>query len=236
MQFSLLSLLAVSDAAGSTGKMTVGTAVTGASCEYANEQDGGLNSPAATSRYISENRYCAVGSLYKSGAGCGDCFEVSYDGSSGTNPGTAGHAKVQVVNSAEATDFVCHKDVFKTITGGSTGIYPVTFKPISCSTKSATGVATVLDGDNKYYTKVIFSDLPYAVAAATLTVNSKSFEMSRVQGATFMASTDGSQGVVSFKMTLSDGSHKELKECFSSWPVKTLSSCAPSMAIETMVV
>jgi len=215
-------------AAADTGTMTVGTAAVGASCEYANSENGGLDSPAATSPYVKSNHFCAANpAKFAGGAGCGECFEVTYGGSGGTNPGMAGSAVVQVVNSADAVDFTCHVDVFKAITGASTGQFPVSFKPVRCDVASDRGVATILDGNNAYFTKAIFSDLPHAVASAQIEVDGLWFSMNRLGGATFVSSLSGGTGGVSFKLTLSDGSTVSLNSCFSSWPVSTGSSCTP---------
>jgi len=200
----------------------------GGSCEYANEVDGGAKSPAATSPHIATGRYCGVNAnLFAAGAGCGACYNVSYNGEGGTNPGSAGWEVVQVVNLADI-DFACNKDVFQSITGSSTGVFPITYNKIACEVDSSAGVATVLDGNNAYFTKAIFSDLPFAVSSAKLKVGSKSFPMKRVAGATFVASTDGTGPSASFELTLADGSINEMAPCFSSWPVATGSSCVPT--------
>jgi len=215
----------------SSGEMSViGSGLDGG-CEYADATDGGTKSPAATSPHIVSGRYCGVNlEKYAEGAGCGACYNVSYSGEGGTDKGRAGWEVVQVVNIAENVDFACNKDVFESITGASTGIFPVTYHKMACEVDSSVGVASVLDGNNAYYTKAIFSDLPYAVSSAKLKIGSKSFPMSRVAGATFKASTDGTQASASFELTLADGSINKMAPCFTSWPVTTDSSCAPAAA------
>lgn len=202
-------------------------AIVGASCEYANEQDGGLDSPAATSPYITNQHYCgADSSVYDEGSGCGSCFNVSYDGSDATDPGVAGWAIVQVVNTGDK--FTCHETVFEEITGATTGIFPVTYTPYECETESE-GVVTVLDGDNAYYVKAIFSDMPAGVDSAVINVANAEYTMSRNgEGATFVASTNGESGAASFTMTLTDGSNVALEPCFDSWPQPTDASCSPT--------
>jgi hypothetical protein len=236
-QFAIVASVAVTSVAiESAGDMTLGGSVVGASCEYANEQDGGHKSPAATSQYIASRRYCAADAKkFANGAGCGACYNVSYSGEGGTDPGRPGWAVVQVVDLADSVDFACHGDVFDSVTGATTGVFPITYKPVACETTSASGVAMVLDGDNAYYTKAIFSDLPYAVAEATLKVGRKSFPMQRVGGATFMASTDGTAGAASFDLTLADGGVSKVAPCFEEWPVATDSSCGAS-ATRALVV
>eukprot|EP00419_Tripos_fusus_P012369 CAMPEP_0172663102 /NCGR_PEP_ID=MMETSP1074-20121228/5714_1 /TAXON_ID=2916 /ORGANISM="Ceratium fusus, Strain PA161109" /LENGTH=428 /DNA_ID=CAMNT_0013479049 /DNA_START=125 /DNA_END=1411 /DNA_ORIENTATION=- len=198
----------------------------GASCEYGNAAIGGMHSPAATSPYITQRAYCAVNArLYRQGAACGQCFRVSYEGGPATPKGKPGSLVVQVVNSGRTT-FDCHEAAFKKITGSTEGIYPINFEPVQCETAPDGPVATVLDGDNAFYTKVIFSNLPSAVSGAKLKVGSKIFAMQRNSGATWRASTDGSHGAAaSFTLMLDDGSTLENVMGFKSWPVKTGASC-----------
>jgi hypothetical protein len=220
------SLIAAAEAG--TGHMSVlGGSVVGGKCEYANPANGGAGSPAATSPHVVSGRYCGVSEkMFAGGASCGACYKVSYSGEGGTNPGKAGSAVVQVVNQASEV-FACHKDVFQTITGATTGIFPITYTEVPCEVESVVGVATVLDGNNAYYTKAIFSDLPHAVSSARLKIGKKSFPMNRAGGATFSANTDGTLASASFELTLADGSINTLASCFKSWPVATASWCAP---------
>lgn len=220
----------------SSGHMSVlGGSVVDGKCEYADTTNGGAKSPAATSPHVVSGRYCGVSEkMFAGGASCGACYKISYSGEGGSNPGRAGSAVVQVVNQA-SEDFACHKDVFNTITGATTGIFPITYTEVACEVQSAVGVATVLDGKNAYYTKAIFSDLPHAVSSAKLKIGKNSFPMDRVAGATFKANTDGNLASASFEITLADGSINKLAPCFKSWPVATGSSCAPKASKESVV-
>merc|ERR1712086_1138316 len=181
--------------------------------------NGGAKSPAATSPHVVSGRYCGVSEkIFAGGARCGACYKVSYSGEGGTNPGRAGSAVVQVVDQASEV-FACHKDVFQSITGATTGIFPITYTEVACEVESAVGVATVLDGNNAYCTKAIFSDLPHAVSSAKLKIGTESIPMKRVAGATFVASTpSGTQASASFELTLADGSINKMAPCFKSWP------------------
>ncbi|CAE7793546.1 EXPA12 [Symbiodinium microadriaticum] len=209
------------------------TTIVGGSCEYANAANGGLGSPAASSPYIASEGYCAVDStLYSSGGACGSCWRVSYDGSPATDPGVPGSLVVQVVDSGSAKAFDCHLTAFQRITGASTGVFPITYEPVDCDVGSAGPVATVLDGDNAWYTKVIFSNLVSAVMKADLFLGESAFTMSRVSGATWSASTAGKRDAASFSVTLDTGDIIAFR-CFDSWPVPTGSSCTGPPSIST---
>merc|ERR1712218_293378 len=120
-------------------------------------------------------------------------------------------------------------DAFEAITGARTGIFPITYEPVDCEIAIDHGpVITVLDGNNAWYTKVIFSNLPTAVASAELVVNGASFGMSRVGGATWKASPEGAIGSASFAVMLQDGSRVDFRSCFGTWPVPTGSHCSAS--------
>jgi len=203
------------------------TTIVGGSCEYANAANGGLSSPAATSPYVASKAYCAADSvLYDDGAACGNCYRVVYDGSTATDPGVAGSLVVQIVDSGSAKTFDCQLAAFNTITGATTGVFPISYEPVPCETTVGGPTATVLDGNNAWYTKVIFSNLPHAVTGAMLKLGTKSFTMQRNTGATWKASLDGSSGPAAFEVTLADGSTRQLQGCFGeSWPVSTGQSC-----------
>merc|ERR1712190_605377 len=164
------------------------------------------------------------------GASCGACFRVSYDGSEATDSGRPGSMVVQIVDSGSAKTFDCQVDAFETITGARTGVFPITYEPVDCDAADGQGaVATVLDGDNAWYTKVIFSNLPAAVASAELIVNGASFDMSRAGGASWQASAGdlGSlTGSASFHVVLEEGSRMNFDSCFDSWPVPAGSHCS----------
>lgn len=203
------------------------TIIVGGSCEYANSARGGVSSPSATSPYVASHAYCAADDgLYQQGASCGACFRVSYDGSEATDDGRPGSRVVQIVDSGSAKTFDCQVDAFQAITGARTGIFPITYEPVDCETAVGHGpVATVLDGENAWYTKVIFSNLPKAVVSVELTVNGASFAMSRAGGATWKAAPGGATGRAGFVVVLQDGSSVDLGSCFDSWPVPTGSQC-----------
>merc|ERR1712038_1227853 len=157
------------------------TIIVGGSWEYANAAIGGVVAPSASSPYVAARAYCAADSnLYQQGAACGACFRVSYDGSKATDSGRPGSLVVQIVDSGSAKTFDCQVDAFETITGSRTGIFPISYEPVDCETATDGPVATVLDGNNAWYTKVIFSNLPGAVVSADNKISGKSFGMSRV--------------------------------------------------------
>eukprot|EP00928_Gymnodinium_smaydae_P090241 TRINITY_DN74069_c0_g1_i1.p1 TRINITY_DN74069_c0_g1~~TRINITY_DN74069_c0_g1_i1.p1 ORF type:complete len:763 (+),score=84.50 TRINITY_DN74069_c0_g1_i1:52-2340(+) len=211
--------------------------IVGSSCEYANAPQGGLQSPAATSPYIAAKAYCATNAaLYNNGAACGSCFNVSYDGSGGTDPGRAGSLVIQIVDSGADETFDCQVVAFEAISGATTGIFPVTYEPVACDVSSSGPVATVLDGNNAYYTKMIFSDLKESVVGATLSIAGIDYTMSRNSGATWAANTpDGKQGNldVSFELTLQGGSTVKMTNCFTDWPQATSASCSTGSPITT---
>ena len=57
----------------------------------------------------------------------------------------------QAEDSGSAKTFDCHLTAFKTITGASTGVFPITYEPMDCDAGSGGPVATVLDGNNAWY-------------------------------------------------------------------------------------
>eukprot|EP00933_Yihiella_yeosuensis_P030157 TRINITY_DN2381_c0_g3_i2.p1 TRINITY_DN2381_c0_g3~~TRINITY_DN2381_c0_g3_i2.p1 ORF type:complete len:517 (+),score=82.09 TRINITY_DN2381_c0_g3_i2:67-1617(+) len=214
-----------------TGLMTMwsdsDTTIVGGSCEYANAANGGLISPAASSPYVALRAYCAADAmLYAGGAACGSCWRVSYDGSPATDPGRPGSSIVQIVDSGSAKTFDCQVVAYEAITGSRTGVFPISYEPVECETSSGGAVATVLDGNNAWYTKVIFSNLPFAVISADISIAGTTFSMNRVGGATWSASTGGKTGVVSFLLVLDGGATASLTSCFSSWPVATGTYCS----------
>jgi len=151
---------------------------------------------------------------------------VTYDGSEGTDPGRPGSLVVQIVDSGSAKTFDCHVDAFAEITGARTGVFPIIYEPVDCDTAPGQGaVVTVLGGNNAWYTKVIFSNLPQGVHAAKLQLDGATFPMTRVGGATWSASPGGRTGVASFVVSLEGGDSVEFKDCFAQWPVPTLQSC-----------
>jgi len=201
--------------------------VRGASCEYASStataRGNGWLSP-----YVSGGNYCAVSEdLFKGGAGCGKCYSVSYDGSPASNPGRAGSAVIQVVNSGAggANRFDCFINGFKTISGSSTGIFPIKFLPVNCL--GAPPTAVILDGNNSFYVKVLFSGGATGVVSAKLRIGGAMFDMTRSSGATFYANTNGASGQASFEVSYDNGSKATIGGCFGgAWPVATSSICA----------
>merc|ERR1719401_602848 len=175
------------------------TTIVGGSCEYANAATGGTSSPAATSPYVASKAYCAAdAALYANGAHCGSCYRVSYDGSEATDAGRAGSLIVQIVDSGSAKTFDCQVEAFEAITGARTGVFPISYEPVDCNVGTGGLTATVLDGENAWYTKVVFSNLPKAVIGAELVVGGQGFSMQRSGGATWSASPDGKTGAAAF--------------------------------------
>lgn len=197
----------------------------GGSCEYAHAasiaQGNSWMQP-----YLSQSKYCAVDSaLYQNGAGCGKCYEISYLGVGGTDPGRAGTERIQVVDSGSAKEFDCVLGAFETITGTNTGIFPITYTEIPCESTPVTAV--ILDGNNAWYVKVLFAGGTTSVSAASITVGSNQWSMDRVSGATWKANLDGTTNQsVSFRIQYSNGATETLTGCFGgSWPVATSSQC-----------
>ncbi|KAL3779624.1 hypothetical protein HJC23_008963 [Cyclotella cryptica] len=203
------------------------SAVIGGSCEYA-QKISTAKSGAWLSPYITSGNYCAVSEdLFQGGAACGRCYSITYDGSSATNPGKAGNAVVQVVNSGAggSNHFDCFIDGFHTITSASTGIFPVKFSHVACQGITPP-TAVILDGNNAWYVKVLFSGGTTGVASAKIHIGGASFSMSRLSGATFSANTNGAWGQASFEVTFDNGSAVAIDGCFGgAWPVPTSSVC-----------
>jgi len=144
---------------------------------------------------------------------------------------------VQIVGYGSAKTFNCHADAFETITGARTGVFPVTYEPVDCDMPNGQGpTATVLDGMNSWYTKVIFSNLPQGVSAATLKIDGKAYAMQRSSGATWFASPGGSVGAASFEVALEGGGSVVIEDCFASWPVETGASCTGQVADRSAAV
>lgn len=105
----------------------------------------------------------------------------------------------------------------------------ITYEEVECE---GTGppTATVLDGDNAWYTKLIFSGLSRAVSSASITVGTgnQPTELARNGGATWAASTPvaiAGNVPVSFKLTLDNSDIVEMDACFNTWPQPTSASC-----------
>mmetsp|Transcript_10102 Transcript_10102/g.18819 ORF Transcript_10102/g.18819 Transcript_10102/m.18819 type:complete len:837 (-) Transcript_10102:267-2777(-) len=198
-------------------------AVTGASCEYANAATGGLQSPAAQGKYMATRTYCLANpDVYASGDACGACWRVSREGH--------GSLVVQIVGSHGGTNSLdCHRDAFEAIAGQAYGSYEVDLEPVDCDLEGGGPRATVMDGNNAWYTRVIFSNLPRAVLGARISLGGDMVEMQRVSGATWSAQLGGKEGATaSFAVTLEGGEVMNFP-CFDSWPVAGGSSCTGAM-------
>ncbi|CAE7572251.1 idp1, partial [Symbiodinium pilosum] len=137
-----------------------------------------------------------------------------------------GSLVVQVIGSHGGSNGLdCHFEAFRAITGADSGTFEVLLEPVECEVAGAGPMATILNGDNAWYTRAIFSNLPYAVLGATISVDGQATEMSRVAGATWQAQLGGSGNSASFTLQLEGGHEASFPDCFSSWPVQTGSSC-----------
>ncbi|CAE7864784.1 SLC22A6 [Symbiodinium sp. KB8] len=156
------------------------SALRGGSCEYAAVSQGGLQSPAATSKYLESRAVCIANpEIYGNGAACGSCWKAHREGQ--------GSMVVQIIGSHGGSDLGCFFDAFRTISGADSGTFEVSLEPVQCEVADAGPVATILDGNNAWYTRAIFSNLPYAVVKASILVDGKATEMQRVSGATWQA-------------------------------------------------
>ena len=206
--------------------------IVGSSCEFANIAQGGTGSPAAANPYIASGRYCAVDAeLYGGAVACGRCYRITFNGAETTETtgcNRPGAAVVMVVDSGSAAEFDCHLPVFRDISGCETGVMGIQFEQVACQ-GAGPPTATILDGGNAYFVKVLFSGLERGVDAATITVGGNAPVMMSRNGGPFQASTQGLTGVpVGFTLTLDDGSTLELANCFGNWPQTTGASCSPS--------
>jgi hypothetical protein len=202
------------------------SAVQGSSCEYAQ--------PASTAKgsswlvpHVNALRYCAVSdALYKGGLGCGQCYRITYAGVGGTDPGIAGSAIIQVVDSGSAKEFDCFLDAFTAITGAVTGVFPIQYAPVACTASPPTIV--VLDGNNSYYVKVLLAGGTTSVKSASLQIGSTTYTLDRVSGATWKAGLSGlTNQQVSFTISYADGVTEIVSRCFGGiWPVATGTQCS----------
>jgi len=221
-------------ATSAVGQMTMwsasDTTIVGGSCEYANYAQGGIASAAAQSPYALSKFYCAVSAdLYESGLGCGRCYKITFDGtdtSETTGCSTAGSAIIQVVDSGSAKEFDCQTTAFEAITGCDTGVMGITYEEVACEGPGP-ATATVIYGGDKWYTKLVFSNLPHAVATASITVGgAQPVVMSKI-GGPWAASTSAAltDVAVTFDLVLDDGSPVTMTNCFGTWPQSTGASC-----------
>lgn len=211
------------------------TEIKGSSCEYAQSVSTAQGS-SWLEPYVVPTHYCAVNDvLYQNGLGCGSCFKISYNGVGGTDPGLAGgnSAIVQVVDSGSDKEFDCFLDVFTIITGSSTGIFPITYTSVPCTTSISTEATpsptvVILDGDNAWYVKVLIAGGRTSVQALQLTLGTTTYPMERVSGATWKAQLEGLTNLpISFDVMLADKSTHIIQGCFQGlWPVPTSSQCS----------
>jgi hypothetical protein len=196
------------------------------SCEYAQSVSTAKGSSWLEPYVKNTMRYCALSeSLNQAGLGCGDCYNVSYNGVGGTDPGRAGSAVIQAVDSGSAKEFDCFLDVFEEITGATTGVFPIQYSRVECTKTGPTVV--ILDGDNAWYVKVLFAGGSSGVQSATLEIGESSYTMDRIGGATWKASLSGQEDeAVKFLLTYVDGTIDQVTDCFGgSWPVATSLQC-----------
>ena len=196
------------------------SALAGASCEYARAMPGGLESPAATSKYLKTRAVClAKSEIYASGSACGSCWKAHREGQ--------GSLVVQIIGSHGGSNSLeCHLDAFRAVAGADRGAFEVSLEPVECEVIGTGPVATILDGDNAWYTRAIFSNLPYAVVGASISVDEKAYEMRRVSGASWQANLGGSGSSAEFTLRLEGGQEATFPDCFSSWPVASGTSCS----------
>ena len=198
------------------------SAFQGGSCEYASASQGGLQSPSATSKYLESRAVCLANpAIYGNGVACGSCWKAQREGQ--------GSMVVQIIGShGGSNNLDCFFDAFNTIAGADAGTFEVSLEPVECEVTGAGPVATVVDGDNAWYTRAIFSNLPHAVLAAWISVDGKATEMRRTSGATWEANLGGGGSVVGFKVSLEGEEEMAFRDCFRSWPVARGSSCSTS--------
>jgi hypothetical protein len=212
------------------GQMTLWTTsktdIQKSACEYA--------LPAATSKgsswlvpHVNKLRYCGVSAaVYQSGLRCGQCYRITYNGVGGTDPGRAGSAVIQVVDTGSAKEFNCFSNAFTAIKGATTGVFPIRYTPVAC-TKAPTTVV-VLDGNNEFYVKVLLAGGTTGVKSANLKLGSVTYTLGRVSGATWKASLAGLKNQqASFSITYSNGVTVSVSGCFGGkWPVPTGTQCS----------
>jgi hypothetical protein len=178
--------------------------------------------------YVVPKLYCAVSDLlWAGGQACGRCYRVSYNGTGGTDPGRAGSAVVQVVDSGSYEAFDCFLDAHRAVTGAVTGNFPVTYRQVPCKAPlSNTTTVVVLDGGNAWYTKVLVAGGARGVVSVGMAVGGRAYRMTRSVGATFYAQLAGATGgAASFTVRYEGNVTKVVRGCFRGWPVPTGSQC-----------
>lgn len=200
--------------------------VKGGSCEYAQSASTAQGSSWLVP-YVNKQRYCAVSdALYQSGLGCGKCYQITFNGVGGTDPGRAGSSVIQVVDSGSSKEFDCFINAFTEITGATTGVFPIQYAQVNCTKTGPTVV--ILDGNNSYYVKALFAGGKTGVQSAKLQIGSTTYTMDRVSGATWKANLTGQTNqAVAFFVTYTDGTTDTISKCFGGvWPVATSSQCS----------
>ncbi|OLP81252.1 hypothetical protein AK812_SmicGene38232 [Symbiodinium microadriaticum] len=124
--------------------------------------------------------------IYGNGAACGSCWKVAVEFEAHREG--QGSMVVQIIGSHGGSDLGCFFDAFRTISGADSGTFEdppqgklgstfdaleVSLEPVQCEVADAGPVATILDGNNAWYTRAIFSNLPYAVVKASILVDGK---------------------------------------------------------------
>lgn len=210
-------------------------------CKFADPGNGGLQSPAATSPYIKTRMYCAadIQTLFGKGLACGRCFHVAFDGQGGTDGGRAGSAVIQVVNSGVMNHnavFDCQVTAFEAITGAQTGVYPISWEEVDCEVSTGGAVATLLRGDNAWYAKLVFSNLPRPATGAKLVSQGQGYEL-EMEGCcgTWFGQLGGGQGPVELELTLVGGEVSSFRQCFETWPAPTSSFCKQQATSESSI-
>ena len=149
-------------------------------------------------------------------------------GSQASDPGRAGSAVVQVVNSGAggSNHFDCFIDGFLTITSSSTGIFPIQFSHVNCQ-RTTTPTHSRHPSREQFILRQgsLFGGIT-GVASAKVRVGGAWFPMTRNSGATFYAQTNGAKGQSSFEVSYDNGNIATIDGCFGgAWPVQTSSVC-----------
>jgi hypothetical protein len=203
------------------------TAVRGSSCGYADPSATRLGD-AWLNPYVKRKMYCAVNNdIWAGGQACGRCYRVSYNGTGGTDPGRAGSAIIQVVDSGSYESFDCFLDAHRAISGAITGNFPVTYRQVACRNPSNTTVV-MLDGNNAWYTKVLVAGGTRGVISVKISVGGKTYRMTRSVGATYFAQLSGATGgsaTFTVQYEAANVTTKIVRGCFRNWPVPTGTQC-----------
>lgn len=211
------------------GRMTMWTtdnnAIKGSSCGFADISATALGD-RWLNNYVKKKMYCAVNDkVWNGGQACGRCYRISYSGTGGTDPGRAGSAVIQVVDSGSSEEFDCFLDAHMKITGANTGNFPITYRQVPCQASNTTIV--MLDGENAWYTKVLVAGGTRGVKSVKMAVGGKTYSMLRSVGATWYAQLAGKTGGATvFTVAYEGNTTKVLRGCFKDWPVPTSTQCS----------